>query len=549
MSLFGGPVGPSSPPTSSPPPPASPSSSSPAAAQLSSQSPSVSSENDAFETDAEEEVLQSASPVPVSERRSNKSIRRWQRQTRPYRDIFNAIQREENDDLSIHLFNAHVLKRRTYEPEYRGQNDHYTQTRAKRRLRSKEEWTPSRKWTAWPLKLQDLPLESERWGEPRNPEQTLKARMQNVHSARPSDELREVMVAEAVRMSRSILAQLKHEQKNDVYNDTRQSPRAAEASDSDSSDVSTSQQSEASMETERNERPSSDTAGRDYTPTPPLDDEVTEKALQPIISSTLADLDRLLCALYHPRPINPQSRGNDTGTVDGSIQEYGGDGSGVSTGNLTAKRRSNKANPRDWSEVLGLASQLGWPESVVKAAQRRCEGLFGEQMTFQSVSEEGRLPAESTKTTTSSLPREESDAIPSIETGDFLPRSSSKAAQGWKCPEAACSEKRKFFSSREEWLHHIESAHGYTYHGAETVVEMNGPQHGVNELCCPDPDCQRHEWPFPTQWRLNEHMKRSHGATKTPRLSSSPSSARRSTTPDVGSTADAMFGTWSLLRQ
>ncbi|KAK3720138.1 hypothetical protein LTR37_003962 [Vermiconidia calcicola] len=49
-------------------------------------------------------------------------------------------------------------------------------------------------------------------------------------------------------------------------------------------------------------------------------------------------------------------------------------------------KRQRPLNPRDWSEVLGIASLVGWNSAAVDRAARRCTSLFGERMDFQAVS-------------------------------------------------------------------------------------------------------------------------------------------------------------------
>ncbi|KAF2834309.1 hypothetical protein M501DRAFT_1020894 [Patellaria atrata CBS 101060] len=53
-----------------------------------------------------------------------------------------------------------------------------------------------------------------------------------------------------------------------------------------------------------------------------------------------------------------------------------------------------RLNPRDWSEVVGMAAMRGWNAKVVQRAAKRCCLLFGERMSFRTFHED--LPTTST---------------------------------------------------------------------------------------------------------------------------------------------------------
>ncbi|OCL00789.1 uncharacterized protein K441DRAFT_452515, partial [Cenococcum geophilum 1.58] len=46
---------------------------------------------------------------------------------------------------------------------------------------------------------------------------------------------------------------------------------------------------------------------------------------------------------------------------------------------------------RDWSEVIGMASLMGWSDGVVERAAKRCAALFGEGMAFRTFHEGSAL--------------------------------------------------------------------------------------------------------------------------------------------------------------
>ena len=124
-------------------------------------------------------------------------------------------------------------------------------------------------------------------------------------------------------------------------------------------------------------------------------------------------------------------------------------------------KRQRPLNPRDWSEVIGMASLVGWDPAIVERAARRCSSLFGENMQFNA----------------SAL----SDAGTSIS-DNTLP------TNGQRMPH-----------SSPHWMNDF------------LVNEGDGKNRC---LSCPLPECQRQGEPFEKAWRWREHMKRSHKYSK-----------------------------------
>jgi hypothetical protein len=53
-----------------------------------------------------------------------------------------------------------------------------------------------------------------------------------------------------------------------------------------------------------------------------------------------------------------------------------------------SKKKQAQLGPRDWSDVLGIASMVGWDPDVVSRAAAKCSKLFGEGMQFRTLNEE-----------------------------------------------------------------------------------------------------------------------------------------------------------------
>jgi hypothetical protein len=167
------------------------------------------------------------------------------------------------------------------------------------------------------------------------------------------------------------------------------------------------------------------------------------------------------------------------------------------------ERNLRKLGLRDWSEVIGAATLAGFPPQVIARAAQRCANLFGQSMTFQTISEGSRhmnsgssrtinpgrepeplSPDEETKETDSklkrSLSRHRSRSRPnrtsrprsgrasSVEsTSSRKRRSSSVASQGgmWYCVFLDCRAALRGFTRRDNLVRHLRDAHGVDARG------------------------------------------------------------------------------------
>jgi len=131
-----------------------------------------------------------------------------------------------------------------------------------------------------------------------------------------------------------------------------------------------------------------------------------------------------------------------------------------SKNSFRSKRASRQAGLMDWSEVLGIASMVGWNERAIARTAQRCATLFGEGMSF-------RLFDEGLGTKPVSEPVHYNPTT--IPSPDIF---------GVQDPSAQ-ETKRPFF------------------------------QKGT--LSCPHTDCPSHERKFEFSYRVIEHVKRIHG--------------------------------------
>lgn len=151
---------------------------------------------------------------------------------------------------------------------------------------------------------------------------------------------------------------------------------------------------------------------------------------------------------------------------------------------------------RDWSDVVGVASMIGWPPTVVSRAAKRCAGLFGEDMAFQTL-KEGRVEqVQKGKEQKWEYVESESEMEDDDEATPPPP-----AGRSTRSRSRAPSTQR-------------ERTPGEASQPPET--ESAGPrpkgkgEHRKLDLICPIRTCSRHKNGFTRRWNLNQHMKRMH---------------------------------------
>ena len=462
-----------------------------------------------------------SSPNP---RLSKKAQEKWRRETQADRDVSNSLEHLEHEDLSIHLYNAHALKRQAYDSRFQDGDGRQAQTRAKRRLVINGAWVPHAKWTAWPLKLEDTPLERERWGNTIDWQADEEGGVRR-EDDKPSAELQELLVAECLRCAKERLW--------DCEDDTMGASPTPDVADREASGSRSKPGSDERTRQNRTVVKTEDRATLDYIPTPMIDDHRAQHVLRPITQRILSDLDRLLGALHRSR-INH--------AIQGKHKRSKRRAEASSTSQSRPMQQSRRTpRPRDWSEVLGTALQIGWDRDVIAAAQKRCEALLGEQMLLQTLTEAPVDPSAAAEGDSEKQGQQAAAASLEHCGNPDLSRTTRPTAYGWRCPEVSCPKRDSIFTIREDWLTHIEVTHGYSYNGLETIVPLDTSAAEPTEFCCPDPHCQRHDWPYPNRWRLQEHMKRSHGQ-RLERRSSTPVSRGRSPASQSEVSEEEMYG-------
>ena len=488
--------------------------------------------------------LRSDSNFDTSDTASSRWLGRatkWRRLTRDDRQAATSLDQIENDDLSIHLYNAHAIKRNTYsELSFQGEAGNDFGAQSKDRWKDCKRWRPKDNWTAWPLTTQEVPKCWETWSS-KNGLGHFDGDSTISHDApRPSKEVSELLCAEMMSHAREkshespdVDVLLSRNTQDAGVEETMIETDLAESTqtyESDSAGFSDNDEAEASEEQQENtdddesidlgRPPGSNSSGKSslntshqssfnygLEPSISSDDEESILIFQPLARHVLRSFDDLLMGLHHSRQ-NHVPRGSDRSDSESS---KGPRSKSKSSRHKSARpRRPYKLGLRDWSEVLGTAAIIGWNSAVVERTVKRCSDLFGEQMSFGTIEEERQNDI----LYMDQLDRHQYNEIESEKALTEPHAPGALKSAGWICPEKMCARHIKPFNRRRNWLQHVESKHGYRYEGPELLARPSESVQWELADCirsCPDPQCRRHQKPYRERWRLREHIKRNHG--------------------------------------
>ncbi|KAG9663273.1 hypothetical protein KCU64_g1418, partial [Aureobasidium melanogenum] len=178
----------------------------------------------------------------------------------------------------------------------------------------------------------------------------------------------------------------------------------------------------------------------------------------------------------------------------------------------SGKKRRNTRKPglRDWSEVLGMASLIGWDPAVIERTRQRCRDLFGEDMHLFT------------------MPENDDSSADEGEPVNRAPGSRSAQSASWRCPLANCFRNMQPLEHGFRWREHMRKAHKYDNDQIAKLEEQlvqSGDiapvqkrhrvlAHNPRGWQPPDPlkcpHCSASEYIFPKVSRLIDHIRRTH---------------------------------------
>lgn len=438
-----------------------------------------------FDQDSSEEERENRFSGPAST---------WRDYTADERALVASLDQERAGDLSIHLYNAHALKFRLYD---RSAADASKPWHNKHHWIKPDEdgstsWYPDTNWTAWPLDADDVPRKSEGFGKDALKDEVADGTVKMPVSWRAGADLDEEVLALMLRKAKERF-NLRLTTQGDFT--ARQPSATRSPSQIRSSPPIGSRQSSVATEVHSDESGNElDITETDDFVTPEfmMDDDEAKKLLGQSSRHVLTNFDNLLMGLHRSRqyhtsgstsitkPANSRppkrKRRSTTNETPPLVDEHDGiEDQERTTGRDYSKHPSGKnpIYPRDWSEVLGVASLTGWDPAVVDRAAKRCSALFGEQILFRTMLETAAGKAEDR------LTKYTPEMIPDFEVVDGLDveeNPSDGIEVGFRCPEVSCPQHNRLYEKRFMIRQHLRRVHKYGQEELDAYDQACAPQ-------------------------------------------------------------------------
>jgi hypothetical protein len=477
----------------------------------------------------------------------------WRSWTKADRDVAESLDVGGAQDLSIHLYNAHVI--RLQAQQFKESSHSKRRPGTSKTVGNDHVFNVPRVWMAWPMPPNQVPRD---------------ALYPAAFDTRPSKDLEECLISTTTKTARERWNargweendKLKEQASTEAPN--QQAASAIDLSDHDEAPEMQRSGPNALSEDERSLTTSDDDSadnmyGIDPTakPVPLADDDKARSLLLPSTRHIISNLDHLLLALHRARQSYalPILTDNDDKAArcatDAESQSSASSGkcrrrsraqrapsactidTAASASTSSSKRRKGVWKEgsvprnrkfiglglRDWSNMLGMAALTGWDEDVLARAGKRCAKLFGEDMLFRTFHEaehageksffterlaSGEEPSESGRATYSQIPRtQETDQSEDSQI-------EATADLRHPCPVETCPRHKTPFHTAGNLKQHMTRNHGQfgTEDRKGRIVEA--AMHDGREVVCPVQTCHRSREPFTRGPSLYLHVRKNH---------------------------------------
>lgn len=492
------------------------------------------------------------------------------------RELTESLNRLRAKDLAVHLYNAHALKERA------------RTVGAQRKLQltdngdnstDGQEWMPPKSWTAWPLPPDLFPtdIDGPHWAS----QEFCQPSRSGNRLQLQREELQDLLVAQVIKKAKQRNCTLK--QNDGKRRPPKPEPEIESTEQSDDSIISDNPESLDAPEHEIESMEHSDESSisdslDELAPVILLDDDVADSLLQPMIHHILNKLDGLLEGLHHARNSYLPTGGSDgSEPVSGPPQKkrrtsrpglrgaelkpsvtsrpeinLTSDNESTAKSSRTRRRSQNRRlfGLHDWSDVLGVASMIGWDSTVVQKAAFRCSKLFKEGIKFRRLEENKNdsneisiLPDTSysplKSTSDEMLHQYRRSNSESDEVADSQGVEKKKTSWKYRCPLSTCNRSSRRFSSFSALKRHTKRVHEGIARSQQDSRSSSEPgsesdqvkdSQGVEKeesnwkFRCPVSTCNRSDRGYANFWVLRRHTKQAHervAALKKPRVKKS----------------------------
>jgi hypothetical protein len=411
----------------------------------------------------------------------------WRDYTADERALIASIDQERANDLSVHLYNAHALKSRLHDPDVAAKSRSWQSKQ--HWIKTGEDgsvpWYPDHNWTSWPLHANDVPRKSEAFGKDPLLDDAAEGTLRMPISWRAGADLEDEVQALMLRKAKERFSARSWVNAEPSMPAPSRS-RSASHIPSSPPPVSTSRQSSVASGAQPDISGSENdaTVTQDFSkPVLMVDEEETTRLLKPSARHILSKLDDVFMGLHQSRRY--RTPGSDA-TSEPAVQSLSQKRKRRSTANKAPAELSdeepepaaNNGNrgkppardytehpsgdhalgPRDWSEVLGVASLAGWSPAVLDRAAKRCAILFGERMTFRTMPEAAVGKLADTLTTY------HPEMIPDIaifDDEDMDVGGEAEPRPGFSCPVTWCAQHHRLYEKRYMIRQHLRRVHHY----------------------------------------------------------------------------------------
>ena len=504
--------------------------------------------------------------------------------TRRERTLYSSLEQLQANDLSLHLYNAHAWKARLRSRDEYTAKGPFRRKSAwipGGKEQGSKEWYPDQIWTSWPLEPNLVPRPGEDFGVPKATRREMENDLR-INGWKTREELQEdvfgLLMGQAKESWNSRPRATSPIANRNVSPGITREHRSSRSPSLGREDARHGHQSDdpeidPKHESELEEGPLGSV------PVMSGDDDHLRSILRPTANHVLSRLDDLLMALHHNRngqyrnewdnnaegsrsrshsrgpkrrrPLNrtrsAEDQNHDTDAAQSGYETEAAESRSRShsrkrhkttdsTPSDTRRERSSSVassagsdhglyhrNPRDWSEVLGLATLIGWNEAALQRTLQRCADLFGEDMQLHSVDNPSiALRSETTRPTPDAI---DEHAIPVAAPANTLAQQLTEGAY-YICPFVDCARHSLPYPSSQgyRFREHLRRAHKFSAARIRNLEEemqvvkktasstKSNPRGWVapDPLVCPFPSCRRAQEPFPASNRLVEHLVRAH---------------------------------------
>ncbi|KAK1820568.1 hypothetical protein LTR12_005016 [Friedmanniomyces endolithicus] len=444
------------------------------------------------------------------ENRFNGPASTWYDHTREERGLAASLDQQRANDLSVHLYNTHALKRRLRDPQLAAAAKPWLSKRTWLRVdeEGKVPWHPDPQWTAWPLPAGDVPRREEVFGvSPGDVDEDGTYRKSDPW--RPSADLEDEIQALMLKKAKERLRQRLWADADDDFTEGDVRIKSEIKTRDDGSDSGLQETTSVKLPP---------TAS--YQPALLADDDEAAMITRPTVRHILSKLDDLIAGLHTSRlgqrrvrstsksrsrsktaksrsksrsqaPAESSRRGRTRIKAESSFTRRG-EGSSDTDSNhagnnaatpLENKQRRNsqrsrhELGQRDWSDVLGIAALVGWDQAVIDRAARRCASLFGEGIAFRTMPETAADRPEDV------VVEYRPDMIPAMVDSDVETGSDeheSTAPAGYVCPYQDCSRHSEDYPKLWRWREHLRRGHKLSKQQIAEIEERQGYDKSVS---------------------------------------------------------------------